>query len=419
MAGSEYYDHTTFPSQGAAGSSAAMRAELETIEAGFGKLPDLSGNGNKVVSVNPGGTALVASDTPALGTPSSGDATNMTNTVAPQTHAAASKATPVDADALPITDSAASNGLKKLTWANLKAGLFTAWGALINTATGKTTPADADAFAIMDSAASNATKKLTIANLKVAVTGLGKNKLINGNFGINQRGYGSGAATSAGQYTLDRWKVTGTGGITFSTTNNVTTVTIPSGQTLQQVIEGLNLQSGTHVLSWAGTAQGRIDGGAYGASGAVTATAVGGTNMTVEFGPGTVSLAQLEEGLLASRFEQRQFGVELAMAQRHLELISTSSASLGLTAYCANTQIARTGGVFKVTKRAAPTGSGNADLININGSGFNSAGTSLSFNTTATGFHMDVTATGAPLTAGNAVSIGIPDSALVLFTAEL
>ncbi len=37
------------------------------------------------------------------------------------THAATSKATPVDADEIPIVDSAASNTLKKLTWANLKA----------------------------------------------------------------------------------------------------------------------------------------------------------------------------------------------------------------------------------------------------------------------------------------------------------
>jgi hypothetical protein len=42
-------------------------------------------------------------------------------------HAATSKATPVDADELPLSDSAASWGLKKLTWANIKAtlaGLF-------------------------------------------------------------------------------------------------------------------------------------------------------------------------------------------------------------------------------------------------------------------------------------------------------
>ena len=46
--------------------------------------------------------------------------------VASQTHAATGKATPVDADALPLVDSAASNVLKKLTWANLKAAAL-AW----------------------------------------------------------------------------------------------------------------------------------------------------------------------------------------------------------------------------------------------------------------------------------------------------
>lgn len=42
-----------------------------------------------------------------------------------QVHAAAGKSTPVDADELGIVDSAASNVLKKLTWANLKATLKT------------------------------------------------------------------------------------------------------------------------------------------------------------------------------------------------------------------------------------------------------------------------------------------------------
>jgi hypothetical protein len=54
------------------------------------------------------------------------DATNLTNTIAPQTHAATSKPTPVDADELPLSDSAATFGLKKLTWANVKATLA-AW----------------------------------------------------------------------------------------------------------------------------------------------------------------------------------------------------------------------------------------------------------------------------------------------------
>lgn len=54
----EFYDHTTYPSTGAAGSSSAMRAELELIEAGFAKLPVPSTNPGELVVVNAGGTAL-------------------------------------------------------------------------------------------------------------------------------------------------------------------------------------------------------------------------------------------------------------------------------------------------------------------------------------------------------------------------
>lgn len=85
------------------------------------------------------------------------------------THAATSKATPVDADELPLVDSAASNVLKKLTWANVKATLFSSWGALTTAGTSKATPVDADSLAICDSAASDATKKLTWANVKATL----------------------------------------------------------------------------------------------------------------------------------------------------------------------------------------------------------------------------------------------------------
>lgn len=51
------------------------------------------------------------------------DAKANTGNVPVDTHAATSKATPVDADEIPLADSAASYGLKKLTWANLKATL--------------------------------------------------------------------------------------------------------------------------------------------------------------------------------------------------------------------------------------------------------------------------------------------------------
>lgn len=163
----------------------------------------------------------------------------------------------------------------------------------------------------------DATQNFNVASLNGGQLAGFRNKILNGAFQINQRGYVSGAATTAGQYTFDRWKVTGTGGITYSTANNKTTVTIPAGQTLQQVIEGLNLQSGQYVLSWEGTAQGRVGSGTYGNSGEVIATIIGGVNTTIEFNAGTVANIQFEPGEVATSFEHRFFGQELALCQRY------------------------------------------------------------------------------------------------------
>jgi hypothetical protein len=60
---SEYYSHTTYPANGAQGSSSALRAELESIEAGTDKLPILAGNGSKIVAVNAAASALEAIST--------------------------------------------------------------------------------------------------------------------------------------------------------------------------------------------------------------------------------------------------------------------------------------------------------------------------------------------------------------------
>ena len=54
------------------------------------------------------------------------------------THAATSKTPPVDADEIPIADSAASFGLKKLTWANLKAAIQSFYDSAVSTMTNKT-----------------------------------------------------------------------------------------------------------------------------------------------------------------------------------------------------------------------------------------------------------------------------------------
>jgi hypothetical protein len=67
------------------------------------------------------------------------DGTAAITVIAPGTHAATGKTTPVDADEIPLVDSAASNVLKKLTWANLKATLKTYFDTLYPSGSGTST----------------------------------------------------------------------------------------------------------------------------------------------------------------------------------------------------------------------------------------------------------------------------------------
>ena len=175
-----------------------------------------------------------------------------------------------------------------------------------------------------------------------------KNAIINGNFGINQRGVSGTVSLAAGAYGHDRWKAGASGcTYTFATSENVTTLTISAGS-LIQVIEGINLQTGTYTLSWEGTAQGKIGAGSYGASG-ISGLVTGGTNLNIEFGTGTVKLVQLEKGSVATPFEFRQYGTELALCERYYQLIDSSSG-------VANNASSFTGTIsFRAVMRANPT----------------------------------------------------------------
>ena len=76
-----FYNAGTFPATGAPATSASMRSELALIAAGFDKLPTLSGNGNKLLSINAGGTAVEALTPPSgslVGTTATQTLTNKT-----------------------------------------------------------------------------------------------------------------------------------------------------------------------------------------------------------------------------------------------------------------------------------------------------------------------------------------------------
>lgn len=283
-------------------------------------------------------------------TSASNAATSETNAANSATEAAASAASINDTNLVHKTGEETIGGTKTFSSTisgNVSgtASNVTGTVAVANGGTGATTAAAAP-FALKG-ANSDITSLTALASVNGGQLAGIRNKIINGNFGINQRNASSAStAYAAGAYVMDRWKA-GSGGCTlsFATTENVTTVTITAG-TLVQVIEGNNLQSGTHILSWTGTAQGRIDSGSYGASG-VTGTAIGGAVMSVEFGTGTVSLVQLEKGSVATPFEHRPYGMELALCQRYYE---TGGVKSGLTGGTTNVTI-----VFKTVKRSTPT----------------------------------------------------------------
>lgn len=195
----------------------------------------------------------------------------------------------------------------------------------------------------------------------IGASTIGKNLIINGGFFVNQRVYTSGTPTTvANQYTLDRWRVVTSGqNLSWTDSNGKRTITAPAGG-VEQVLEGLWLQSGIYTLSWVGTATGYVNGTVITNGGNISLT--GGSNVTIKFAAGTVSSAQFEFGSYATQFDLRSFAQELQFCQRYYEKTYPYEVASGtingviVGGWCLGIDAATAAGnnPFKVVKRIAP-----------------------------------------------------------------
>jgi hypothetical protein len=169
-------------------------------------------------------------------------------------------------------------------------------------------------------------------------------------------------------------------------------VTINSGGGVEQVIERANMPAGTYVLTWTGTATGRVyNSGAtppsYAAS-PITVTIDGTANVEVEFtasgGTRTLQNVQLEAGSVPSAFEQRPIGTELALCQRYYYRVTSRSGGVAafLTSYqpVVSTTSANVIIQTPVTMRAMPSAIDFAN-IRLDDTQTNPAISSLAFRT--------------------------------------
>ena len=163
-----------------------------------------------------------------------------------------------------------------------------------------------------------------------------KNYIINGDKRVNQREYADGVLTD-GEYGYDRWKGS------------------DSDANIEQVIEQQNITTGTYTISWIGGGTATVNGTTGLASGdSLTITVIGYVSVVV---PKDATNIQLEEGSVATPFEQRPYGLELSLCQRYLPYRSKIGISTLVhgSGRASSSQLALIEVPSKVTSRAIPT----------------------------------------------------------------
>jgi hypothetical protein len=78
----------------------------------------------------------------------------------------------------------------------------------------------------------------------------------------------------------------------------------------------MSLLGGNYMLSWTGTAQGRVGAGSYAASPVSVAGITAGANTTIEFNAGTLGRVKFEPGTVATPWEALPQQQDLAKCQR-------------------------------------------------------------------------------------------------------
>ena len=255
----------------------------------------------------------------------------------------------------------------------------------------------------------------------------GRNRVINGDFRVNQRGYTSGSALAVGAFGFDRWKAnSASASLTFTST--------PQGQMLQidgffqQVIERAELPAGTYTLSWDGNAGGRIyrsgDSQPSVAYGQITFDNDGTTDVIVEFSGSAQSLGnvQLELGRVATAFEQESLALQLAKCKRYYQRLGTGTAGrepvgMGIgSAITAGFVMRALSREMRATPPLTVT-SGTTFRINVGGTIVAPTAISLDATSTARSARLSIS-TASGLTAGGALYLDTGDGYLE-FSAEL
>jgi hypothetical protein len=233
------------------------------------------------------------------------------------------------------------------------------------------------------------------------------NRIINGNFEINQRGYTSGTNLASGAYGFDRWKSGFTNtALTFTDGVQNTTVTISSSGVLQQIIERENMPAGTYILSWFGTATGRI----YNAgstppgytAGPITVTLDGSANVVVEFTASgdtrTLGLVQVEAGTVFSPFDYRHRGQELILCQRYYYRVTNTGSNRAFCLGWADSSTVFVGTIpFPQTMRARPSAlitTGTASDYTAIGPGVSMTASSITYDGTSADFQGTIVLSG-------------------------